>query len=101
MPKKFKYDLSETQLDELRRTRDTHPLPYVRERAAAIIKSISGQSTRDIAAHGLLKRRDKDTVRAWIRRYLEEGLDGLRIRAGRGRKPAFSPSARDGGHGPG
>jgi hypothetical protein len=30
-------------------------------------------------------------VRKWGRRYVAEGLAGLRDRPGRGRKPAFSP----------
>ena len=48
----------------------------------------------EVARQGLLKPRDPDTVYSWLHRYEAEGLDGLRIRDGRGRKPAFSPSAR-------
>jgi transposase len=48
---------------------------------------------RQVALSGLLKPRDPDTVYSWIRRYQAEGLDGLLIKPGRGRKPAFSPSA--------
>jgi hypothetical protein len=34
-------------------------------------------------------------VRKWVRRFLEDRLDGLRDRPGRGRKPSFSPRGRD------
>jgi transposase len=73
--------------------RDHHEKPYMRERAAAIIKVMDGQSPHDIALHGLLKPRNPDTVYAWVDRFKEYGLDGLKIRPGRGRKPAFSPSS--------
>jgi len=34
-------------------------------------------------------------VRKWAQRFLDERLDGLRDRPGRGRKPVFSPRGRD------
>src|SRR5215213_7817295 len=34
-------------------------------------------------------------VRKWAQRFLNERLDGLRDRPGRGRKPVFSPRGRD------
>jgi hypothetical protein len=37
---------------------------------------------------------------AWLDRYQATGCRGLKVHPGRGRKPAFSPSARDGGSGP-
>ena len=42
---------------------------------------------------GLLKKRDPDTVYAWLRRYREHGIRGLLNKPGRGRKPAFSPKS--------
>jgi putative transposase len=33
-------------------------------------------------------------VRQWVKRFLEQRLDGLHDRPGRGRKPSFSPSDR-------
>jgi hypothetical protein len=33
----------------------------------------------------------EDTVRSWLNRYEQEGLPGLRVREGRGRKPLCSP----------
>jgi transposase len=46
----------------------------------------------------LLRTRDEETVGDWIDRYRRQGTAGLGVRPGRGRKPAFSPSAP---HGPG
>lgn len=91
MPKRYRLDLTPEQRQELERVRDTDPRPYMRERAAAILKVADGQAARQVAQHGLLKRRDKNTVCEWVRRYQAEGLKGLQIKPGRGRKPAFSP----------
>ncbi len=85
--------LSAQQRDELLRLRDHHPKPYVRERAAALLKVADGHCVRHVAAHGLLRPRAEETVAAWVRRYREQGAAGLGVRPGRGRKPAFSPGA--------
>jgi len=86
--------LSAQQNLELEHARDKHSLPYIRERAAAILKVAGGRSARDVALHGLLKPRLPDTVYDWVKRYRGGGLKALYIRPGRGRKPAFSPSLR-------
>lgn len=81
----------------LERLRDTAPKPYLRERAAAILKLAEGFSAPEVARTGLLRHRRRDTVYSWLRRYQVEGVAGLTLRAGRGRKPAFSPSPSHGG----
>lgn len=96
MPKPLVLVLTPKQRDELEWARDHHPKPYARERAAALLKIADGRSGRDVALHGLLKPRDPDTIYEWVRRYKKEGLKGLLIKPGRGRKPAFSPSALQG-----
>src|SRR5437762_3961876 len=83
--------LTGTQQQELRQARDTHPKPYVRERAAALLKVAAGSSAPQVARQGLLRPRDPYTVYAWLHRYQKHGLAGLLVRPGRGRKPAFSP----------
>ncbi len=80
--------------------RDHALLPYVRERAAALIKVADGIPAAVVAREGLLRPREPDTVYAWLDRYQGEGLAGLTVRTGRGRKPAFSPSTPDAGGGP-
>jgi transposase len=91
MPKRLILNLTPEQREELERMRDRHSKPYLRERAAALLQIAGGRSGRDVALHGLLKPRDPDTVYAWVRRYKEEGVEGLKIKPGRGRKAAFSP----------
>lgn len=86
-------ELSQEQEQELTRVRDTHEKAYMRERAAAILKVAGGRSMLQVAKHGLLKPRRYETVSEWISRYEAEGLDGLLVQPGRGRKPAFSPCA--------
>jgi transposase len=82
--------LSAEQSQELSRARDHHQKSYVRVKCAAILKVASGLSVRQVALHGLLKPVAEETVSDWIRRYQAQGLSGLLVQAGRGRKPAFS-----------
>jgi len=83
--------LSSVQRAELEELRDHAAQAYLRERAAALLKVAEGLSAARVARERLLKRHKPFTVERWVRRYQEEGLAGLRIRKGRGRKPAFSP----------
>lgn len=83
--------LTPRQRRALLRTRDHHPTPHLREKAAALLKVADGWLVRDVAAFGLLRPRSRNTVSAWLARYQARGLAGLKVRAGRGRKPAFSP----------
>lgn len=91
MPQARNVTLSREQAKELRRARDFHPRFSVRTKAAAILKIAAGASILHVATHGLLRRYDDNTIREWLNRYEAEGLDGLEIRPGRGRKPSFSP----------
>ena len=92
--------LTAEQRRDLEHARAHHPKPYIRERAAALLKVADGASARHVAAVGLLKKRRHRTISRWAERYLGEGISGLFVREGRGRKPAFSPSARDAAPGP-
>ncbi|MGH7511188.1 MAG: helix-turn-helix domain-containing protein [Gemmatimonadales bacterium] len=85
--------LSPAERTALERMRDTDPKPYRRERAAALLRIADGIPAAQVARTGVLKPRDPDTVYSWLNRYTTAGLAGLTIRPGRGRKPAFSPSA--------
>ena len=91
MPKPLVLILTPEQRADLEWARDHHPLPYVRERAAALLKIADEQSGRQVALHGLLKKRYPDTVYDWVKRFKAEGMPGLLVKPGRGRKPAFSP----------
>lgn len=92
MPRTVQLDLSADQQRELEKVRDHHPQPHMREKAAALLKIAAGDNGLQVAQHGLLKRRDSDTIYRWVARYQAEGVEGLRVRKGRGRKPAFSPN---------
>jgi hypothetical protein len=98
MPRTCHISLSAEQEAELVVLRDNSPKPYLRERAAAILKVAAGATIKHVAEDGLLRPRDEETVGDWIDRYRRQGTAGLGVRPGRGRKPAFSPSAP---HGPG
>lgn len=94
MPKLVRVELREAQERELVRVRDRSPKPYLRERAAAVLKVASGMQLTEVAERGLLKRHEPETVHLWIKQYLEQGVGGWQIKPGRGRKPSFSPSVR-------
>jgi hypothetical protein len=69
--------LTAPQRDELVYHRDHDPKPYVRERCAALLKIADGASPHAVARTGLLRRRDPDTVYAWLDRYQADGLPAL------------------------
>ena len=88
-------DLTDAERLTLLELRDHGPKPYLRERAAALLKIADGMAPARVARAGLLRPRKPDTVYAWLNRYVLDGIAGLYLQAGRGRKPAFSPSASD------
>src|SRR5215470_18071354 len=87
--------LSAQQRQELEQLRDHAHKPHLREKAAALLKIADGQSGLQVGLHGLLRRRDADTIYRWVKRYQAEGVAGLAVRGGRGRKAAFSPTLPD------
>jgi transposase len=95
MSRRRKFTLTDRQRHTLTRVRDRHPKPHLREKAAALLKVADGWEIQDVAACGLLKRRSRNTVADWLDRYQQRGLAGLKVRKGRGRKPAFSPLRAD------
>lgn len=92
MPPPLKIELNDGQRRELENIRDHDQLPYLRERAAAILKIADGHSGLQTARNLLNRVHWQDTVYDWVKRYRAEGVEGLKIRSGRGRKPAFFPS---------
>ena len=89
------FSLTDTEWTELIDLRHHASLPSLRERTAALLNVDAGQPAARVARHGLLRPRKPATGYAWLDRYLIHGVNGLRIRAGRGRKPACSPLARE------
>ena len=100
MCRRRKFVLTDRQRRALTRVRNRHPKPHLREQAAALLKVAAGWDIQEVAARGLLRPRSRNTVAAWLRRYEARGRAGLKVRAGRGRKPAFSPLGPDAAAGP-
>jgi hypothetical protein len=96
IPQPFTLLLTDAQRAALVQACDHHVKPYIREQAAAILRVADGQSIRQVAATGILKPRRRETVKLWIEWFLADSIPGLLVRRGRGRKPAFSLSARYG-----
>ncbi len=96
MVPRLRVELSTEQRSALLCARDRHPKAYVREKAAAILKLADGQAIEEVATTALHRRHDESTLSTWVRRYLAEGIPGLLVRSGRGRKAAFFPSLPDG-----
>ncbi len=91
MPKRRYFNPTEEEKVELEATRDRHEKPYMREKAGALLKISAGESPHAVALDGLLQPRDPDAIYEWLDRYEREGIEGLLVKEGRGRKPAFSP----------
>ena len=97
MPKYIRVELSEAQIQELEALRHQSPKPYLRERAAAVLKVAQGARVTEVAEKGLLIRHEPETVHTWIKSYLKSGLNGWQIQKGRGRKASFSPKDKGSG----
>ena len=91
MPKLISICLTMEQQELLEQIRDTDKRPYMRERSAAMLKIAEGITPCQVALNGLLKSRKPDTVYDWVHRYQQEGVAGLPVKPGRGRKPAYFP----------
>lgn len=91
MPRIRTLTLTVAQKAELIDLRDHQPKAYLRERAAALLKIAAGVVASQVASQGLLKVRDPDSVYAWLDAYAAQGIAGLAIKPGRGRKGCFSP----------
>ena len=91
MPKIIRLELSASEREELETVRGHDRRPYMREKAAALLKIAEGQVASQVAEHGLLQSHDPDIIYRWLRRWQIEGVEGLVVKKGRGRKAAFSP----------
>lgn len=87
------FRLTDAQRQELVQLRDHAAKPYLRERAAALLKIADGMAAAAVARYGLLRPRKPDTIYGWLDRFQTDGVAGLAVQPGRGRKPAFFPSA--------
>ncbi len=85
-------ELSGDQREELERiARSRSVAAGLVRRAEAVLAIADGMTFREAMA--AVEMSDKH-LRKWCRRDLEQGIDGLKDRPGRGRKPGFSPLGR-------
>ncbi len=87
--KRIELTLEPYQTKTLEHMRDHHPVPYLREKAAALLKVAAGETVEAVAQGGLLKPRKVATVRDWVKAYRDQGLGGLYQKPRRQR--GFSP----------
>lgn len=99
MPAAYRLELGEEERTTLLEMRKHHPKAYMRERAAAVLKVANGLSIRQVAEMGCLQRREWETVAKWVKDYEQDGLRGLYLRAGRGRKRRVCAGGDGGGAG--
>ncbi len=76
--------LSNRKRKQLLWHRDHDPQPYIRERAAAMLKIAAGHAPHWVAQQGLLKVRDSDTVYQWLDWYEAGGFAELSAHAAGG-----------------
>jgi hypothetical protein len=93
--------LSAEQRRELEDARDHDVRPYFRERCAGILKVANGITRATVAATGLLRPRDQNTVGRWVNAYRQDGLAGLvhKPRGHRGYSPRAGRTVAAGGPG--
>jgi len=90
MPKRYRIELTDPEKQKLEGWLKNPPSPYLRERARAILKVSQGE-TIEATAQKLRIRVHRNAVSEWVKRFLSDRLEGLKIKAGRGRKAVFFP----------
>jgi transposase len=80
--------LRESQRQELEHLHKTSPKHVVRKNCHAILLKAEGRTSKDV---GQIVGMTDVSVNSWLRRYIAEGIKGLSIKAGRGRKPIITP----------
>jgi hypothetical protein len=68
----LKVELAAAQRVELQVMRNRDPKPYLREKAAAILKVVAGHSATAVGKDGLLKPHTAQTINQWATAYLTD-----------------------------
>lgn len=76
-------EISKQQWEELRKVAREGQPAYVRVKALALLNLASGRSVSEVARIFQVSR---PSLYAWQGRYGEQGVEGLRVQAGRGRR---------------
>lgn len=91
--KRYHVVIGAKERSQLERWLKNPPKPYLRERARAILLIADGEEGQRVSEM-LRVRVHRTTIGEWVQRFQAEGVEGLKIKAGRGRKPIFFPSAK-------
>lgn len=81
--------LTESQRQELEHLFKTSPKHVVRKNCHTILLKADGRTSKDV---GTIVGMTDVSVNSWLRRYKTEGISGLLIKPGRGRKPIMDNS---------
>ncbi|MFY7999126.1 MAG: helix-turn-helix domain-containing protein [Candidatus Kapaibacteriota bacterium] len=81
--------LTESQRQELDHLYKTSPKHVVRKNCHTILLKAEGRTSKDV---GAIVGMTDVSVNSWVRRYNAEGVTGLMIKPGRGRKPIMEKS---------
>jgi hypothetical protein len=92
MPRQRTLPLTPEARAELEDARDHDPKAYIRMRARALLLVADGKSACWVARQGLERPMSPDRVYYWLNCYEAEGIAGLTVHKGRGRKPAYFPA---------
>lgn len=95
MPKQYVIELSDAERAKLEAWVKNPPKAHLRKRAWATLLVADGQPMYEVAKDYRV-RVHRTTVSEWVQRYQSNGIAGLKVKAGQGRKPAFSPSGGSG-----
>lgn len=86
--------LNKREKKTLTHIRNRSEKPYKRERAAALLKVADGMSPHAVALHGLLRKRDPDTVYGWVSAFAALGIKSL-SHAPRKRKDSLTQDEKE------
>ena len=81
--------LTESQRQELEHLYKTSPKHVMRKNCHAILLKADGRTSKDV---GHIVGMSDVSVNSWLRRYKAEGISGLTVKPGRGRKPIIASS---------
>ena len=77
-------DLARTALERTPKTSSNHAL---RLRCQVVLLKATGRTSQDV---GQVVGLCQVSVNSWVKRYGQEGIEGLKTKPGRGRKPLLS-----------
>jgi len=86
---KFIETLTEEEKASLQRGYSHGKSPLFRRKCHCILQSNGGKTAKELAGFFQVSTL---TVLSWLKLWENEGIDGLKLKAGRGRKPKLDPS---------